>query len=42
MSPLQLLDRLVEVDDTIQEREDFGGKGSYIAHCPIMSVDESE
>ena len=42
MSSLQLLDSLVKIDDTIQEREDFRRKCGYIAHCPIVSVDESQ
>ena len=42
MSPLQLLDSFVKVNDTIQEREYFCGKRGYIAHCPIVSVDESQ
>ena len=42
MSSLQLLDSFVKIDDTIQEREDFCGKCGYIAHCPIVSVDESQ
>ena len=42
MCSLQLLDSLVKIDDTIQEREDFCGKCRYIAHCPIVSVEESQ
>ena len=39
---LELLDRLVEVDDAVEEGEDFGGEGGYVAHCPVVGVEEGE
>lgn len=35
MSALELLDGLVKVDYAIQEREDFGREGCYVALCAV-------
>lgn len=42
MSSLELLDRFVEVDDAVQEGKYLGGEGGYIAHCPVVGVEEGE
>lgn len=39
---LQFLDSFVKVNDAVEEREDFGGEGGYVAHGPVVGVDEGE
>lgn len=38
----QFLDGLMEVDDAVEERKDFGGEGGHVAHGPVVGVDEGE
>ncbi len=42
MSSLQFLDCFMEVDDAVEKREDFGGEGRHITHCPVMSIDDGQ
>ena len=42
MGALQFLDGFVEVDDAVEKREDFGGEGGYVAHRPVVGVDQGE
>ncbi len=42
MGALQFLDGFMEVDDDVEEREDFGRKVGYVAHGPIMGVGEGK
>ena len=40
VSALELLDGFVEVDDAVEEGEDFGGECGYVAHRPVVGVEE--
>ena len=42
MSSLKLLDRFVEVYDAVEQGEDFSGEGGYVAHGPVLGVEEGK
>jgi hypothetical protein len=39
---LELLDGLVEVNDAVEQGEDFGGEGCHVAHGEVVKVEDGE
>ena len=39
---LELLNGFVKVDDAVEEGEYFRGECGYVAHCPVVGVEDGE